>query len=90
MVETDIGDYGEHRSYDVGTIQSSAQADFDDSYIYAFIGEILKGHRRCNLEKGRMEWLKEGLFLLYETNDIVFAYGNSVDADTFAEIHQMR
>ena len=35
VVETDIGDYGENRSYDVGTIQSSAQADFDDSYIYA-------------------------------------------------------
>ncbi|MNV48455.1 hypothetical protein D3C71_1403610 [compost metagenome] len=51
MIKTDIGNYGQQRLNNIGAIQTSAKADFNDSDINLILLEIIKSHRYSNFEK---------------------------------------
>ena len=82
MVESDIGDDGEHREDDIGAIESAAQTYFDDGEIHFLVGEVLKGHRRHYLEERRGEGFEESLLLFHEVDDVIFINGLAIDTDT--------
>ena len=59
VVKADVGDDRKDGGYDVGTIESSSKSNFDNSYIYLHVGEILECHGCSQFEEGWMERLEE-------------------------------
>ena len=90
MIQTDIGDYRKDWSDDVRAVQSSAESDFNHGNVYLHILEVFEGHSRCHLKERGVQRFEEALLLLYKVYDIVFGDGAPVDADTFAEIYEVR
>ena len=89
MVETDIRDNTQDRSDNVGAVQPSAHAYFDNGKINFFSSEIIESHGRSQFEEGRVKWFESGTMALYKIYYIFFGYHFTVDTDAFAEIDQV-
>ena len=44
MVEIDAGDDGDERRKDVGGVEATAEADFEDGEVHTLAGKIFEGH----------------------------------------------
>ena len=89
MVETDVGDDTEVGTDDVGTVEASSQADFDDCYIYLLLSEIIECHGGGELEERGVQRFEECTVILYVIDDISLSYGDAVHADALAEIDEV-
>ena len=90
VVEADVGDDTQDGGNDVRAIKPSAQAYFYHSVIDMLLGEILEGHSRSKLEKGRVERFEESALLFHEVDDILLRDALAIDTDALSEVYQMR
>jgi hypothetical protein len=54
MIERDVGNDANPRFDDIGGVEASAHADFEDGNVDLLAGEIFEGYRRQHLEKAGM------------------------------------
>ena len=90
VVKTDIGDYRQLWSYDVGAIEPAAKAYLDHSHVNLLLLEIEQRQSRGKLKKRGVERLEELTFLLHEIDDPPLGNHLSVYADAFAEVDKVR
>jgi hypothetical protein len=89
MVEADVGDDTQIRTDDVGAVQTASQTYFNDSNVHLFFCKVVESHSGSQFEERWMEWLEETPVLVDKFDDMLLAYGNTVYADAFTEIHQV-
>ena len=90
MVKADVGDERDDGRDDVRAVETSAQSHFYDCDVDILLSEILKRHRRGNLEKRGSDGLEKLQSLFHEIDDIALRDGLTVHPDALAEIDQMR
>ena len=60
MIERDVGDDREQRLDDVGGVEASAQAYFQDGDLYLALREVEEGERGEGFEEAGMMWEAAG------------------------------
>ena len=86
MILADTGDDGDNGGDDVGAVKSSTQPNLDDSEVYLCLTEVVESHERRDLEEGGRALFDEGLSLLYEATNEVFAHHLSIHTDALTEV----
>ena len=86
MILADTGDDGGDGRDDVGAVKSSTQPNLDDGEVYLRLAEVVKSHKRRDLEEGGRTLFDEGLSLLYEATNEVLAHHLSIHTDTLTEV----
>ena len=90
MVKADIGNDGQIRSYDVGAIQASSHAHFDNGDIHFGFCKIFKSQSRCQFKERRVQRFEERAFVFDKRNHFAFRYHLSVYPYALSEIGQVR
>ena len=90
MIETDIGANSQKRRQDVGRIQPTSQADFDNANIDFLLGEVLECERGDYLKEG--DFFFTSVLRYRSTNAATASLRNLLPAhlDSFSEIDQVR
>ena len=86
MILADAGDDGGDGRDDVGAVKSSSQPNLDDSEVYLCLAEVVESHERRDLEEGGRALFDEGLSVLYEATNEVFAHHLSIHSDALTEV----
>ena len=86
MILADTGDDGDNGGDDVGAVKSSSQPNLDDSEVYLCLAEVVESHKCRDLEEGGRTLFDEGLSVLYEATNEVFAHHLSIHTDTLTEV----
>ena len=86
MILADTGDDGGDGRDDVGAVKSSSQPNLDDSEVYLRLAEVVESHERRDLEEGGRALFDEGLSLLDEATNEIFAYHLSIHSDALTEV----
>ena len=86
MILADTGDDGGDGRDDVGAVKSSSQPNLDDSEVYLRLAEVVESHKRRDLEERGRALFDEGLSLLYEATNEVFAHHLSIHTDALTEV----
>ena len=86
MILADTGNDGGDGRDDVGAVKSSSQPNLDDGEVYLRLAEVIESHERRDLEEGGRVLFDEGLSLLYEATNEVFAHHLSIHTDALTEV----
>ena len=86
MILADAGDDGDNGGDDVGAVKSSSQPNLDDGEVYLCLAEVVESHERRDLEEGGRALFDEGLSLLDEATNEVFAHHLSIHTDALTEV----
>ena len=89
MVKADVGDDAEVGTEEVGAIQSTSQAYFDNRYVYLLFGEMIECQGSSQFEEGWMKRLEESSMLFYEADNVLLRNDFSIDPDALTEIHEV-
>ena len=89
MVIIDIGDDAQFGGDEVGGVEATAHAHFDDGDVDFFLGEIVEGHAYSHLEEGELHGLELLLIRVDELHHVLFRDHLAVDADAFAKVAEM-
>src|SRR5262249_23599124 len=92
MVETDACDDRQSGSADVGGVEASAEADFQDKQVDAAALEVEEGGGGGELEEGRGDAhrLNDGAQMREDDGQFVGADGFAIDLEAFLDARQVR